>query len=150
MNILDFLEASFSFCEDSYTAKYTKLNPMTTKTYTKYITHLTKELPARFRIMIDGWSGMETSSHYIGVFALYGDNDGTLQAPHFATSKKLGLPLIGFASHRLNLALKQIFAGFETETDLINKSLVELQSLKQSGKLRSKTSLRAQTRNVTR
>ena len=32
---------------------------------------ITNSLPSQFGIMVDGWSEMSTSTHYIGVYAVY-------------------------------------------------------------------------------
>ena len=66
-----------------------------------------------------------------------------------AIARKIGVPMFGCPSHRLNLAVKTI-PKFGAEIEMINKLMVKLSTLKQSAILRTKTKLRPVLRNVTR
>ena len=56
-----------------------------------------------------------------------------------AVADKLGVPLIGCASHRLNLAVKNcVIVGQLHEIDNVNKIMVKLSGLKNSAELRKK------------
>ena len=71
----------FAFIECPFTAKYSNLNPMSTKTLKKYMHMVTKKveeeiarsLPEKFCILLDGWT--YNSTHYVGVFASYSSTD---------------------------------------------------------------------------
>ena len=71
----------FSFVEDELTRKYSSLQPICTKTLKKYMSLLTttvereisKLLPERFAIIIDGWS--KSSTHFLAVFASFPSNE---------------------------------------------------------------------------
>jgi hypothetical protein len=62
----------------------------------------------------------------------------------------LGVPFIGCASHRFNLACKRYLDPFETTLTKINDLMKTLSNIKQAGKLRKKTDLEPVKRNVTR
>ena len=62
----------------------------------------------------------------------------------------LGVPFIGCASHRFNLACKQYLDPFESALSKINDIMKTLCNIKQAGKLRKKTDLEPVKRNVTR
>ncbi len=59
-----------------------------------------------------------------------------------AVARKLSVPMIGCASHRLNLAVKSLFSASANGIYLVNKLMAKLSTLKNSAKLRAKTHLR--------
>jgi len=71
----------FSFVESEYTRKYCSLEPICRNTLTKIMNLVTRRverkitttLPSVFAIIIDGWT--KSSTHYVGVFASYLEND---------------------------------------------------------------------------
>ena len=186
------------------TKKYTKLDPITTKTLKEYIFDTVLEvrqsikalLPEQFVIMYDGWTADGTSTHYVATYAMWTNSYGSVkrfllscapllnQADYSAdshvdylaatlglygktfsnveafsgdncsTNKRvaslLNIPLIGCASHRLNLAAQLIFEQFSLEIDKVNKLMVDLRSLKNRAKLRMETHLQPEIRNQTR
>ncbi len=80
------------------------------------------------------------------VLFLVGDN-----APvNKSLADLLGVPFIGCASHRLNLACKSYLEPFESILIKIHNLMKTLGTLKQAGKLRKKTNLEPVRRNVTR
>jgi hypothetical protein len=62
----------------------------------------------------------------------------------------LGIPMIGCASHRFNLACKKYLKSSEEVLQKIQSLMTTLQQVKQAGKLRNKTDLEPIIRNVTR
>ena len=76
------------------------------------------------------------------------DNEPTMRA----VAKKLVIPMIGCASHRLSLAVKHWLVQNDQEVLLekVNCLMKKLSNLKQAGKLRKKTNLKPVTRNITR
>lgn len=81
----------FSFVDsESYRAN-TKLEPISRKTLTKYTQVLVQavaqkmreDLPEKFGIVFDGWTD-RTHTHFVGIFAVYCDNDGAPQYPLLA------------------------------------------------------------------
>ena len=62
----------------------------------------------------------------------------------------LGLPIIGCASHRFNLACKKYLESGEEVLQKIQSLMITLRQVKQAGKLRIKTNLEPIIRNVTR
>ncbi|KAE8899187.1 hypothetical protein PF003_g16798 [Phytophthora fragariae] len=140
------------------------------------------ELPARFGIMLDGWT--HASEHYLAVFVCYEvntrqkttllcmaplleaeDDDLTarghreflatmlprdygvqLEQCRFVVGDNcsvnrrlatlMGVPLIGCASHRLNLAVNADMASHEDDLAAVHVPMVKLRTLKQSAKLR--------------
>ncbi|KAE9165784.1 hypothetical protein PF002_g31280 [Phytophthora fragariae] len=154
------------------------------------------ELPARFDIMLDGWT--HASEHYLAVFVCYEvntrqktpllcmaplheaeDDDLTarghreflatmlprdygvqLEQCRFVVGDNcsvnrrlatlMGVPLIGCASHRLNLAVNADMASHEDDLAAVHVPMVKPRTLKQSAKLRSKTSFRPVIRQDTR
>ena len=67
-----------------------------------------------------------------------------------ATADLLGVPLIGCASHKLNLDVQDFYRSHERVLDKINGLMKTLRTLKQAGKLRRSTDLSPIIRNVTR
>ncbi|CEG36243.1 Tam3-transposase (Ac family) [Plasmopara halstedii] len=71
----------FSFCENSNTRKFTKLEPVTVKTLKLNMSHLSELvrnkirnlLPSQFAIVFDGWT--DCSTHFLAVFAVFPDKD---------------------------------------------------------------------------
>ena len=63
----------FNFCENAVTKKYSSLKPISKKTLMKYLELLTRaveqrisqELPNHFGIMLDGWTDMSVSTHFV-------------------------------------------------------------------------------------
>ena len=72
----------FSFCEKPLTKRYTKLEPISTKTLKEYLfkvveeatAALKKTLPEKFIIMYDGWTADGTGTHYVAVYAVWTDS----------------------------------------------------------------------------
>ncbi|EGZ20189.1 hypothetical protein PHYSODRAFT_245860 [Phytophthora sojae] len=143
---------------------------------------IASELPARFGIMLDGWT--HASEHYIAVFACYEvngcpkttllsmaplldalDDDLSAQghlefltmlprdygvqlaqcrflvADNCAVNRRLAtlmsVPLVGCASHRLNLAVQAGMASHEEDLAAVQTLMIKLRTLTQSAKLRS-------------
>ncbi|POM64142.1 Hypothetical protein PHPALM_20371 [Phytophthora palmivora] len=65
-------------------------------------------------------------------------------------ARLLNVPLVGCASHRLNLAVSILTKPMEDVLDKIQKLMVRLRTLNQSAKLRFKTNLRPTLRQDTR
>ena len=65
-------------------------------------------------------------------------------------SDLLGIPMIGCASHRFNLACKKYLEDSENVIQKIHSLMVNLRQVKQAGKLRTKTPLEPVIRNATR
>ena len=204
---LDWVRAGlpFSFCEKNLTKKYTNLPEISAKTLVSYMNkmvstvekEISEKLPQFFGLMIDGWTEMGSSTHYLGVFGLFSDKstgqsvcpllafsplidessyttdshiaflefvlnvyDKSIQNVKFlvcdnenlnkSISRKLNVPMIGCASHRLNLAVKAALIDAQEEMDLVMKLMKKFLSLKQSAKLRKATNLRPVLRNETR
>lgn len=80
------------------------------------------------------------------VIALVGDNVSVNKS----ISNKTGKPLIGCASHRYNLAVRDIIDGDIDLIDKIAAIMVKLKTLLLSAQLRKLTHLRPRLRNVTR
>ena len=80
------------------------------------------------------------------VCALIGDNCNTNRA----MSSSAGVPLIGCANHRFNLAAKEIVSEDEDLLVRINSVMLKLKNLVFAAKLRKLTPLAAKTRNATR
>ncbi|POM80965.1 Hypothetical protein PHPALM_1132 [Phytophthora palmivora] len=62
----------------------------------------------------------------------------------------MGVPLIGCASHRLNLAVQADMEEFGPDQDLVQSLMLKLRTISQSAKLRIKTGLRPVIRQDTR
>jgi hypothetical protein len=71
-----------------------------------------------------------------------------------STNKRLAaicsIPLIGCASHRFNLAVKEILKQHKHLVDKVEKLMIKCRTLKIAGEIRQKTKLRALEKNVTR
>lgn len=76
----------FNFVEDPLTRKFTSLKPICVKTFKKNMSllvkeveaHISKHLPDKFALVIDGWS--KSSTHFLAIFAAYTDDDGVATA----------------------------------------------------------------------
>lgn len=80
------------------------------------------------------------------LFCLIRDNCSTNKA----TANRLGVPLLGCRSHRFNQSVKQYLRTFlARESELVEKLMSKLSTLKQSGWLRLITHLRPVKRNET-
>jgi hypothetical protein len=75
---------------------------------------------------------------------LVGDNCSTNRA----LATRLGIPLVGCASHNLNLAVKNHLKSMEPILKKLDWLMSKLSTLKQSAKLRRRTSLLPVKRNV--
>jgi hypothetical protein len=142
---------------------------------------ITAELPARFGIMLDGWT--HASKHCLAVFACYEvnarqkttllsmahlldavdndlraqghraflatmlprDNGVQLEQCRFVVGDNcsvnrrlatlMGVPLVGCASHRSNLAVQADMASHEDALAAVHALMVKLRTLTQSAKL---------------
>ncbi|RLN11165.1 hypothetical protein BBJ28_00007144 [Nothophytophthora sp. Chile5] len=81
-----------------------------------------------------------------GEVCLVGDNCST----NVATARLLGVPLLGCASHRLNLAAERVLKKYETELDLIAGVMRKLSTTNPAGHLRKLTPLKPIRRNDSR
>lgn len=82
----------------------------------------------------------------VNVVALIGDNCSVNQS----ISAKLGIPLIGCASHRFQLAVQEILKDYEVVIGEVNSLMVKLRTPILAAKLRRVTHLKAKLRNQTR
>jgi hypothetical protein len=80
------------------------------------------------------------------VAALIGDNCSTNRC----MARKAQVNFIGCASHRFNLAVKDILAKYEDSLCKVNALMKKLKTLVASAKLRKFVALKPKTRNVTR
>ncbi|KAG2777630.1 hypothetical protein PC116_g26244 [Phytophthora cactorum] len=80
------------------------------------------------------------------VLFVVGDNC----ASNCAIPTKLGLPLLGCASHHLNSAVQAYRSSYEPELDQVNTLMVQLRHANNSAELAKFTGLRPIKRNVTR
>jgi hypothetical protein len=80
------------------------------------------------------------------IMFLVGDNVSTNKA----LADRFGIPLIGCASHRLNLAVKLFFALISEPINNIDAIMKKLSNLKAAGRLRKHTLLTPIRRNATR
>lgn len=201
----------FSFVDNKYTRKNTKLEPICRTTLMKYIENLSiiveekikQIIPNTFGIIFDGWTCDGTAEHYIALFAVWCDCDGNvnrvllccgpqdeidednpnevdftaenigdyiydelqlvgrdfssiefLAGDNCSVNKKLAtklkVPLLGCNSHRLNLAMKASYSENEGLINKINDLMIELRTLKNASKLRKKTNICPERKNVTR
>ena len=85
----------FTFCEDETNCQYSRLKPLSYKTFMKYLgkvsdlvkQRIAQNLPEVFGLCFDGWS--DDSVHYIGLFAYYVSERGDHQYPLLAFSPLL-------------------------------------------------------------
>jgi hypothetical protein len=80
------------------------------------------------------------------VLFLSGDNCSTNKS----ISNKLGVPLLGCSSHRLNLAVQKYLVQFDDVIAGVQKLMVELRKTLNRAKLKSFTKLKPLLRNETR
>jgi len=71
-------------------------------------------------------------------------------AVNIAVSTRSGIPLIGCASHRFNLAMKSFLEPFDTVIKKVNEIMKKFCTIKGKAWLKNKTSLRSVTKNSTR
>ncbi|EGZ12810.1 hypothetical protein PHYSODRAFT_511059 [Phytophthora sojae] len=81
-----------------------------------------------------------------GCLFLVGDNCGVNKR----LANLLGVPLIGCASHRLNLAVRDYLEPHDSILEEVQQLMRKLRTLKQAAKLRAKTPLAAVLRQDTR
>jgi hypothetical protein len=91
------------------------------------------------------------------VLALYNKNVemvAFLVADNCATNQKIatlmGLPLVGCASHRYNLAVNRYLVPYESELAAVNSLMVKLRQVNNVAELAKFTDLKPVKRNVTR
>ena len=103
---------------------------------------------------------LTAATHYefiIGTLGLYGkslscvlglvaDNENLKKA----LARVLKVPMVGCASHRLNLAVSMFMNNYEDLLDKIHATMLKMSSLKKSGSLRKLTPLRPVLKNKTR
>jgi hypothetical protein len=77
---------------------------------------------------------------------IIGDNCSTNKS----VADKLGVPVVGCASHRFNLAVNSYLEDFESLLEKVSHISRKLRTIKNSAQLRKKTSLRPVLRNATR
>lgn len=102
--------------------------------------------------------GAESHRAFIGdVLDLFGKSIDSLKflvadnAPvNTRLADLLGVPFVGCASHRFNLAVKRYIEDNEQSISMINSLMLKLRNVKQAGKLRRSTTLEPVTRNATR
>ena len=80
------------------------------------------------------------------VLDLVADNENLNKA----LARVLKVPMVGCASHRLNLAVNMFMNNYEDLLDKIHATMLKMSSLKKSGALRKLTPLRPVLRNKTR
>ena len=77
---------SFNFVKNQLNRKYTNLQPICRITLVKDIENLTrkvetkisKDLPEKFGLFLDGWSDMGTSTHYMAIYAIFATDSSLL------------------------------------------------------------------------
>ncbi|ETI54594.1 hypothetical protein F443_02618 [Phytophthora nicotianae P1569] len=163
--------------EDDLTRAMSKLRPVTTKAVKKCMKgiairvgrRLEKELGTLFGLVLDGRS--HAGVHYVGRYAVYeadgemfknildvynktedmvgfmvGDNCSTNQP----IATKMGVPLVGCASHRFNQAVGKYLAPHEALLTEVHDLMVELRKENNLAELKKHTELLPVKRNVTR
>ncbi|ETP36191.1 hypothetical protein F442_15797, partial [Phytophthora nicotianae P10297] len=80
------------------------------------------------------------------VIFLVGDNC----AVNRRLARLMGVPLVGCASHRLNLAVRRFLEPYEKELEQVQSLMKRLRTITQAAKLRLKTPLRPKLRQNTR
>jgi hypothetical protein len=80
------------------------------------------------------------------VVCIIGDNCSTNKS----TANKLGVPLLGCASHRFNLAVNFYLKDFESKLEKVSQISRKRRTIKNSAELGKKTPLRPVLRNATR
>ncbi|KAE9035072.1 hypothetical protein PR001_g9461 [Phytophthora rubi] len=151
------------FCENPLARRYTSLEPISVeilRTLMESVAQLVgsdiaAELPDRFGFMLNGWSHRCTTSQYS--YAMRSTESRTtfgkalsdcvyLVGDNCSVNKRLvtiiQVPLFGFASHRLNLAVRHHLEEYDEDLAIVQALMLKLRTLKQSAKLRLKTPLR--------
>ena len=181
-------------------SRYEPISEYTLRKYLDLVTRsverkITKVLPDRFAIIIDGW--IKASTLYVGVFATYASEElgnfhqvllafsplfsetefgaeqhfdliswvlnlyektmenlvaiiGDNVSVNKALATKCGVPLIGCASHRFNLAVNEYVKPNKELIEKVNLLMNKLKKLKNADKLRAYTNLRPVQKNETR
>ncbi|KUF78770.1 Pre-mRNA-splicing factor 38A [Phytophthora nicotianae] len=140
-----------SFVEMESTRRYTKLPPVCRNTLRANMEGVTKaveikignEMPDKFGLLLDGWT--HGTEHYLGVFACY-----ETPSVNKRLARLMGIPLVGCASHRLNLAVRTLLEPHEADLEQVQSLMKRLRTLTQAAKLRLKTSLKPKLRQETR
>ncbi|ETI52477.1 hypothetical protein F443_04389 [Phytophthora nicotianae P1569] len=109
-----------SFVENPVTRRYTNLPPVSVDTLRLNMEAVTREvetiigaeMPNEFGLMLDGWSN--------GIVNEPEDDRG---------ANLMGVPLVGCASHRLNLALKAFLAPYEADLCEVQRLMKKLKTL---------------------
>ncbi|KAG3111750.1 hypothetical protein PI124_g10585 [Phytophthora idaei] len=121
-------------------------------------TTIGEEMPNDFGLIIDGWT--HGTEHYLAVYGCYETTDDHMMAisrflPFFgkslddcrflvgdncAVNKRLAnllrVPLIGCASHRLNLAMREYLEPYESSLEEVQRLMRKLRTVKQAAQLR--------------
>ena len=102
--------------------------------------------------LLDEEEKMDADSHFAFIeatFAVYGSSLSAIQvliadnAPtNISIAKKIGVPFIGCASHRFNLAVEQYLVNFKPLLDKVRFVMKKYRELKNAAALRKKTPLR--------
>ncbi|KAG6952029.1 hypothetical protein JG687_00013259, partial [Phytophthora cactorum] len=130
--------------------------------------YIAAEMPERVGLILDGWN--HASEHFVAVFAYYEVN-GVMETPLLCMAPLLnrragtmsdncavnrllatfmGVPLVGYTSHRLNRAVQVDMEQYEDDLACVQALMMRLRTLKQSAKFRLKTSLLPVIRQETR
>ncbi len=141
-----------SFVESESVRKQSKLKPISCETLKKQMFQVQSLLqqkikdgiPDKFGLVFDGWSS--NGIHFVSILFLVSDNC----AVNVAISTRSGIPLIGCASHRFNLAMKSFLEPFDTVIKKANEIMKKFCTIKGKAWLKNKTSLRSVTKNSTR
>ncbi|KAG2800607.1 hypothetical protein PC112_g20404 [Phytophthora cactorum] len=134
-----------SFCESELTRQYTSLPAVAVDTLRVNLESVTRavekvigtEMPKKFGLILDGWSyGTE---HFLAVLP-HGCNR-SIPAFFLRLANIMGMPLVGCASHRLNLAVKRFLEPHEEDLENVQVLMRKLRTVKEAAKLRAKTPL---------
>ncbi|GAB1602785.1 hypothetical protein Ahia01_000558600 [Argonauta hians] len=133
----------FSFIEDPLTRKYTNLGFMSNVTLKKYMNKLSsevekrisKELPGKFALIIDGWS--KKSNHFVGLFASYpwsdkkGYRSALLSFLPLINETLTASDLVDFISYTLSLYGKSFenVVAIICDNAEVNKSITKLSDI---------------------
>ena len=131
----------FNFCENAVTKKYSSLKPISKKTLIKYLELLTRvveqrisqELPNHFGIMLDGWTDMSVSTHFVAIFAIWPNERNEQKTALLAFSPLLQedrfsadayIELIEFTLQVFKKQMEDILF-FVCDNDSVNKSIAK-------------------------
>ena len=130
----------FSFCESAYTAQNCNLEPITRQTPVNYLdktveaveTEISKKLPQKFGLIIDGWSAQST--HYLVFFSYLSDEDGIVTSVRLAMSpllneqKKTAVSHFDFIAATLRIFGETLYsiAFLVGENKNLNKNIAKL------------------------